>query len=77
MKYKGFDIVESDRHGKSCIGFKVLSSIQVREPFGPEGYLLRKQIRFPDGDLVRRDEAIEKAKAFVRSIVAKSSCRAA
>ena len=66
MEYKGYDIVESSRHGKAVKGTKTSSSIQVRKPLGNDGaYLLQKQISFPINDPVKREKAFEKAKEFV------------
>lgn len=64
MEYKGYTIVESERHGKAVKGTKKTTSIQVREPMG-NGYLLKKQISYPIHDYDKKQKAIEKAKKYV------------
>lgn len=65
MTYKGFEIVESSRHGKAVKGQKIKSSIQVREPMGSDGYLLKKQIPFTAKDSIKKQMALDKAKKWV------------
>jgi len=67
MKYKGYDIVESTRHGKSVKGTKTRSSMQVRLDAGTDGgYFLVHNARFlVDGGLRARLDALDKAKAWI------------
>lgn len=65
MHYKGFDILESTGHGKAVAGTKISSSIQIQQPVGSNGYLIRKTISFPAHDIEKREAAIEKAKQLI------------
>lgn len=66
MKYNGYDIVESTRHGKSVKGTKTRSSMQVRLDAGTGGYFLVHQARFlVAGGLKARLDALDKAKAWI------------
>lgn len=69
MRYKGFEIIESSRHGQAGKGLKKTSSIQIREHLTKKGYLLRKQISFPVRDNIKREKAINKAKKYVDQIL--------
>ena len=60
----GFQIWESDGHGKACKGQKATTGIQVREYIGT-GYLLLKTINFPIGNKVKREVAIKKAREYI------------
>ena len=64
MIYKGFEIVESSRHGQAVIGTKKTSSIQIRHDLG-NGYLCLKSISFPVMDEEKKNKAIEKAKQLI------------
>jgi hypothetical protein len=63
--YKGYEIVESSRHGKAVAGMKKKGSIQVREPFSDDSYLLKKSFPYPMDDLEEEKAAFEKAKKYV------------
>lgn len=65
MEYKGFEIVESERHGQAVAGTKKTSSIQIRQPAGSSGYLCRMSISFPVGDFEKMHKAIKKAKRLI------------
>ena len=60
----GFQIWESDGHGKACKGQKRTTGIQVREYIGT-GYLLLHTINFPMGDENKRKTAIQKAREYI------------
>lgn len=48
--YKGYEIALSNSAGgKAGRGHNVTATVQVREPFNDESYLLKKQIRFKTG----------------------------
>lgn len=64
MQYKGFDIEESERHGKASVGKKKFSSIQIRYDIG-HGYLCLKTISFPVRSPQKKEEAIAKAKQLI------------
>jgi hypothetical protein len=64
MRYKGYDIAQSEGHGKAGKGRKKTATIQVREP-AKDGYFVRKQYRFIIGLPAQRSEAITKAMAFI------------
>lgn len=60
----GMTIWESDGWGKTTIGSKKQSSIQVRQPLS-HGYLLLFTAVFPVGNKIKRDKAIEKARQYI------------
>lgn len=60
----GFQIWESDGHGKAVKGQKSTTGIQVRE-YIETGYLLLKTINFPVGNKIKREAAIQKARAYI------------
>lgn len=60
----GFQIWQSDGHGKACKGQKSTTGIQVREYIGT-GYLLLKNINFPVGNETKRKIAIQKARDYI------------
>ena len=65
MKYKGYDIVESIRHGKACNGAKKTNSIQVRLDISTDGYLMLKSYSYPINDVEKKKKAIDKAVKFI------------
>lgn len=65
MTYKGFEIADSRGGGKAGKGFNKTATIQVREPFNSDTYLLRKQIRYKVGDQTSRFRAVQKAREVI------------
>lgn len=63
-----YEIHDSERHGKACKGHKLTTSIQVREPFGEDGYLLKRSFSYPVGDKVKREAAIDKARDHIKTL---------
>lgn len=72
MKYKGYDIVPSSGGGKAGNGYNKTGTIQVRERFNSDSYLLKKQIRYKIGDPTSKFQAIQKARAFIDDLVVKA-----
>lgn len=72
MQYRGYTIAESrPTGGKAGKGHNKTATIQVREPAGDSGYLLKKQFRFPVDDDFKCKMAYQKAKAFVDNLLEK------
>ena len=71
MQLERFDddyaIWESDGHGKTGKGYKKTTGIQVRQYMPGGGYILMNTFNFPIGNKDKRDEAIAKARACIKS----------
>lgn len=69
MKYKGYEIkCANPSGGKAGRGCNKTTTIQVLEPFGEDGYLLKKSFSFSTQDRMAEQlkiVAMSKAKKFV------------
>ena len=72
MKYKGYEIVPSDRPGKAVRGYKKTNTIQVRSPFNADSYMLEKEFKYKADDILAKELAVKKAKQWVDKIAAQS-----
>jgi hypothetical protein len=63
-----FIIYDSDGHGKSTKGNKITTGMQVRQPLG-DGYLLLKTVNYPVGDLIKRTNAIQKCRDYIKEML--------
>lgn len=73
MKYKGYEICTSCGGGKAGRGCNKTATVQVREPFNADTYLLLKQIRYTVADPASLQKAVHKARAFVDDRAMRSS----
>jgi len=64
MDYKGYEIAESVGHGKTIVGAKKTSTIQVRRWISHDMYMLVKQFRYTVNLSESRKKAVAKAIAF-------------
>jgi len=65
MNYRGFQINESQGHGKTGKGLKKTATIRVEDHSIKSGYLIKKQFRFKVGHTESRMRARQKAFLWV------------